>query len=145
MNIGRRAGAQLKKAVVLVVGVAVVLVGVALLALPGPGMITIIVGLLILSTEFDWAKRWLDYAVEKTAGATTSIQGTKSGRIMLGLSGVGLIVIGIVICVFFSRWILGGISTIFAGIIGLATLHPKVGEWVEERALYGIDGKDDYG
>ena len=29
---------------------------------PGPGWITVFIGLGILSKEYDWAKRWLDYA-----------------------------------------------------------------------------------
>ncbi len=124
------------------VGVVVVLAGVALLALPGPGMLVIIAGLLILSTEFDWAKRWLDIAVEKAAGATASVSGSKSGRILLALSGLGMIAIGIAICVWFTQWIVAGISIALAGVIGLATLHPKVSAWVEEKALTGIDGVD---
>lgn len=132
-----------RKVVVLIVGVAVVLAGVALLALPGPGMIVIIVGLLILATEFDWAQRWLDYAVEKVAGATTKAQGSTSGRIMLGLSGLTLIAAGVVIAVFFSNWIVAGISLIFAGVIGLCTLLPQVQDWIAEKALTGLDDTDD--
>ena len=142
MSVGRRAGAQIKKAAVLLVGVVVVLAGIALLALPGPGMIVIIVGLLILSTEFDWAQKWLDIAVEKAAGATTSIQGSKSGRILLAVSGLGMIAIGIGICVFFTQFWVAGVSIALAGVIGLATLHPRVAAWVEEKALTGIDDED---
>ena len=49
----------LKKTAVLVVGVTVVIIGVALLVLPGPGLLTIALGLLILSSEFTWAERHL--------------------------------------------------------------------------------------
>ncbi len=138
-SIGRSA----RKVVVLIVGVAVVLAGFALLALPGPGMIVIIVGLVILATEFSWAERWLDYAVEKTAGATTKLQGSKSGRIMLALSGLTLITVGVVVIVFFPEWLVAGISLIFAGVIGLCTLIPKVQDWIAEKALTGIDDTDD--
>lgn len=142
MSVSRRAGAQVKKAAILVVGVVVVLAGVALLALPGPGVIVIIVGLLILSTEFEWAQRLLDIVVEKAAGAATSLQGSKSGRIMLAVSGVALIGIGIAICVFFGQYWIAGVSIGLAGVIGLATLHPRVADWVEEKALTGIDDED---
>ena len=143
MSVSRRAGAQVKKVVILLVGVTVVLAGVALLALPGPGVLVIIVGLLILSTEFEWAQRPLDIAVERAASATTSVQGSKSGRILLAISGIGMIAIGIGIGVFFTRFWIAGVSIAFAGVIGLATLHPRVAAWVEERALTGIDGVDD--
>lgn len=35
------------------------LIGIILLAIPGPGLVTIALGLVILSTEFDWAERHL--------------------------------------------------------------------------------------
>ncbi|HSK26678.1 MAG TPA: TIGR02611 family protein [Jiangellales bacterium] len=44
---------------VLVVGSAVVLAGLAMLVLPGPGWAAIFVGLAILGTEFHWARRLL--------------------------------------------------------------------------------------
>jgi uncharacterized protein (TIGR02611 family) len=143
MNVRTRVGAFVKKAVIFVVGVAVILAGIAMLVLPGPGILVIIVGLLILSTEFDWAQHWLDIAVEKSAGTLTKVSGSKSGRAALGLSGITMIVIGIVIIVFFTQFAIAGVSTILAGIIGLCTLHPRVDAWVQEKALYGIDGVDD--
>ncbi len=139
----RAAGRHARKVVVLIVGVTVLLAGVALLALPGPGMIVIIVGLLILSTEFAWAERWLDFAVEKAAGATSKAQESKSGRIMLALSGLALITVGVLVVLFFSNWIVAGISLIFAGVIGLCTLLPKVQDWIAEKAITGIDDTDD--
>lgn len=46
--------------VIAIVGVLVVLLGVAMLVLPGPGLLTIIGGLAILALEFPFAQRWLD-------------------------------------------------------------------------------------
>ncbi len=53
---------SLRKLVVAVVGGSVVLVGVALLVLPGPAFLVIPLGLAILATEFLWARRWLKRA-----------------------------------------------------------------------------------
>jgi uncharacterized protein (TIGR02611 family) len=39
------------------VGIAVVATGLALLALPGPGLLVLFVGLAILASEFHWARR----------------------------------------------------------------------------------------
>ena len=50
---------QARRLVILVTGVTVVLVGVALLFLPGPAIIVIPAGLAILSIEFAWARRFL--------------------------------------------------------------------------------------
>jgi tellurite resistance protein TerC len=49
-----------KTIVTTVVGFTVIAVGTALLVLPGPGLVVIALGLLILSAEFVWAKRLLD-------------------------------------------------------------------------------------
>ena len=48
-----------KRVIVSVVGAAVLLIGVALLVLPGPAFIVIPIGLAILATEYAWARRWL--------------------------------------------------------------------------------------
>lgn len=48
-----------KKVVVAVIGGTVVLLGIALLVLPGPAFIVIPLGLAILATQFVWARRWL--------------------------------------------------------------------------------------
>lgn len=47
-----------RKVVVLVLGVTIVLIGIALLVLPGPGWLIIFGGLGLLATEFAWA-RWI--------------------------------------------------------------------------------------
>ena len=51
-----------RKLVVAILGGSVVLVGIAMLVLPGPAILVIPLGLAILATEFLWAKRWLKRA-----------------------------------------------------------------------------------
>jgi uncharacterized protein (TIGR02611 family) len=48
-----------RRVIVSVVGATVLLIGVALLILPGPAFIVIPVGLAILASEYAWARRWL--------------------------------------------------------------------------------------
>ena len=50
----------LKKLGVSILGPAVILVGVALLVLPGPGLLVIAAGVAILATEYTWARRLLE-------------------------------------------------------------------------------------
>jgi tellurite resistance protein TerC len=50
---------QAKRIVVIVVGFTVLLIGVIMIALPGPAIIVIPLGLAILATEFIWARRLL--------------------------------------------------------------------------------------
>ncbi len=66
MAVGYRAG---RKIVVGVVGATVLLVGVALLVLPGPAIVVIPVGLGILALEFAWARRWLKRLREQSRRA----------------------------------------------------------------------------
>ena len=48
-----------RRVIVSVIGATVVLIGIALLVLPGPAFVVIAVGLAILATEYAWARRWL--------------------------------------------------------------------------------------
>lgn len=50
------------KVVVTMVGVLVMLAGLIMMVTPGPGIVGLLVGLAILSTEWRWADRWLDSA-----------------------------------------------------------------------------------
>jgi tellurite resistance protein TerC len=45
-----------------VIGGTVLLIGIALVVLPGPALLVIPMGLAILATEFVWARRWLQKA-----------------------------------------------------------------------------------
>jgi tellurite resistance protein TerC len=49
-----------RKLVIGVVGLAVLVVGIAMLVLPGPAVVVIPLGLGILAAEFAWARRWLE-------------------------------------------------------------------------------------
>jgi tellurite resistance protein TerC len=49
--------AKVKKIVIGIVGGTVLLIGIALIVLPGPAVIVIPMGLAILATEFEWGHR----------------------------------------------------------------------------------------
>lgn len=48
-----------KRFFVLIIGITIVIFGLLLLVLPGPGTLVIIIGLALLATEFVWAERIL--------------------------------------------------------------------------------------
>ncbi len=50
---------QARRAIILILGSSVLLLGVAFIVLPGPAVVVIPVGLSILAVEFAWARRWL--------------------------------------------------------------------------------------
>ncbi len=51
---------QAKRFLTILFGFTLLVLGVAMLALPGPGMLTILLGLGILAAEYVWARRLLD-------------------------------------------------------------------------------------
>jgi hypothetical protein len=71
--VGRFIGRNGKRVGVTIAGFVVVLAGVAMLVLPGPGIIVIIAGLAILATEYVWAQRLLRMAKEKANHAKDAI------------------------------------------------------------------------
>jgi tellurite resistance protein TerC len=54
--------ASLRKLIVAIIGSTVLLIGVALIVLPGPAFIVIPIGLAILATEFAWARSAINRA-----------------------------------------------------------------------------------
>lgn len=60
---------SLWRVTVFTVGTAVLLSGVAMLVLPGPGWAAIFIGLAILATEFTWARVALVWAKDKATRA----------------------------------------------------------------------------
>lgn len=66
--------ANAKRIAVFVIGSVVLLAGVAMIVLPGPGLLVIIAGLAILGTEFAWAERALDRAKARAAQAGSMVK-----------------------------------------------------------------------
>jgi hypothetical protein len=66
------AGKQVKRATLVVIGGVVLLIGVALLVLPGPGVLLVLAGLWLLASEFPALERYVnpvrDWAMKGRAG-----------------------------------------------------------------------------
>jgi len=56
---------SLKRIIVSVIGFTILIIGILMLALPGPAFIVIPLGLAILATEFIWARKILDKVKQK--------------------------------------------------------------------------------
>lgn len=61
--------ALVKRSIITVVGLLIVLGGIALMVLPGPGILLVVVGLAVLATEYAWARNLLGTAKEKAVKA----------------------------------------------------------------------------
>jgi uncharacterized protein (TIGR02611 family) len=73
-------GRNAKRVAVTVVGLVVVLAGVLMLVLPGPGILTIIAGLAILASEYVWAERLLKTAKARATQAKDAAIDRVRGR-----------------------------------------------------------------
>lgn len=65
---------EVKRVIVMVVGMTMLTIGVILLVLPGPGLLIIALGLTILAVEFVWARHWLARVREMTAKASLQVK-----------------------------------------------------------------------
>jgi uncharacterized protein (TIGR02611 family) len=91
--------AVLRKAAVTVLGWLLLIVGLAALALPGPGLLLLLSGLVVLSGEYAWAERHTERVRRKATEAAQAGVATYP-RIVLSLgSAVLVIAAGVVWCI----------------------------------------------
>ena len=50
---------RIRRVIVAVIGGTILLLGIAMIVLPGPAIVVIPLGLAVLGTEFIWARHWL--------------------------------------------------------------------------------------
>lgn len=119
-----------------VAGWLLVLIGIAALVLPGPGLLALFAGMALLATQYAWAERRL--APVRNAALRTAADSVASGpRIVLSiLSVAGLIAVGVVWGLRPAApgwwpladrwWLLGGWGTgatlIFSGVVAGAMI-----------------------
>lgn len=72
-----------------VLGLAIIVLGVVLLPLPGPGWLIIFLGLGLWGTEFEWAKRLLGFARRQVGAWTDWVQRQPRWiQALVGLAGL---------------------------------------------------------
>jgi hypothetical protein len=87
---------KVKKTLTFVAGWILVLAGLAALVLPGPGLLLLLCGIVVLATEYTWAQKWID-PLERRA-VRLAHKNVQTGRsIVLSALGAGaLLAAGIV-------------------------------------------------
>jgi hypothetical protein len=121
------AGKQVKRATVAVLGAIVLLIGVALLVLPGPGLLLVLAGLVILASEFPALERHVDPVRDRAMKAAEDSVASPLRIAGSVVAGLGLIAAGIIwgLRVFpwlpFPGWSTGS-SLILSGIVLFALL-----------------------
>ncbi|HWM03855.1 MAG TPA: PGPGW domain-containing protein [Actinophytocola sp.] len=116
---------HVKRVTLAVVGGIVVLVGVALLVLPGPGLLLVLAGLLILASEFPALERYVDPVRDRAMKAAEDSVSSPLRIAGSVLAGLGLLAAGVVWGLMpdlpFGGWSAGS-SLILSGIILFALL-----------------------
>jgi hypothetical protein len=69
-----------RRVVVGIAGATVLLIGVAMIVLPGPAIVVIPLGLGILGLEFAWARHWLHAVRERSRAAYDTLAGGLGSR-----------------------------------------------------------------
>ncbi|MBM9468702.1 PGPGW domain-containing protein [Nakamurella leprariae] len=85
----------MKTAVLACLGGLLLLGGIALLVLPGPGFVLVAAGLAILATQFDWAKRPLEYAKVKAEQGVHEVARSWWRAAFAVACAVALLVVGV--------------------------------------------------
>ena len=91
---------RIVRVVVALFGFLVVLAGLAMLVLPGPGLLVIAIGLGILALEFVWAERLLERTVDKMDEAADAVKRSSRKQRALGvllgvLAALGLVAVAV--------------------------------------------------
>ncbi len=90
----------MRKVAIGVAGVSVVLVGIALLVLPGPGVLTILVGLGILSMEFAFAYQVIAWVKARATAAADQAEVPQRWRRIIPWAALAFSVLALVVPLF---------------------------------------------
>ncbi len=114
-----------KRVAALVGGGAVLLVGIALLVLPGPGLLLVLGGLIILANEFPAVEKYVDPVQDRAMKAAEDSVSSPLRITGSVLAGLALLAAGVVWGLFptlpLGGWATGS-SLILSGIVLLALL-----------------------
>ena len=115
---------HLRRGAVTLVGVTVLVIGVALIVLPGPGLLVIAAGFAVLATEYEWARGALDKTRDRALQAAEQATQRWWSSALTIATGVGMLALGVALIVVdrlpLSGWVTG-ISIIVGACALLAT------------------------
>ncbi|WP_020117507.1 TIGR02611 family protein [Streptomyces canus] len=89
---------------VFVIGLAVVVAGIIMLPLPGPGWVVIFGGMAIWATEFVWAQLVLRWTKRKVTEAAHRALDPRVRRRNIILTSIGLVIIGAILGVYLWKF-----------------------------------------
>jgi hypothetical protein len=127
---------MLKRFAVTLVGVALLLLGAAMMVLPGPGILVIVAGLAVLATEYVWARKMLKTARAKAEEVQEAAVASPVRTAATLVFGVGLLAVGLAM-VFLRDVDLPFWSPVTGGIIAVTAVILLVTTWLTLRAAKG--------
>lgn len=127
----RRIATSAKRLVVICVGFALCGGGLVMLVLPGPGILVVFLGLLVLSTEYSWAERALERSRHRAVDATSRLHTSRAARVGAAMSAAALITGGAAVAVVLDTYRYFGLGALVAGLGTLAILLPATRRLVD--------------
>jgi uncharacterized protein (TIGR02611 family) len=115
----------IRRIAITVVGLVVTMIGVVLLIAPGPGFLVIALGLLILSVEYEWARRQLETVKARARTVADQAAANRLSTSVSILFALGIIGLGGVLALdetLPGSGLATGVSLAFGGVVALATI-----------------------
>ncbi|MEJ7630015.1 MAG: PGPGW domain-containing protein [Nocardioidaceae bacterium] len=88
-----------RKTGVTILGWILVLLGLLALVLPGPGLLLLLLGLVVLSQEYDWAERRVDPVKDKAFEVARQGVSSYPRIVMSALGACAVIAVGVIWCI----------------------------------------------
>ena len=128
----------LKRSAVTLLGGALLVLGLAMMVLPGPGILVIVAGLAVLATEYVWARRLLVRAKKE---ATKAQEAAVSSPSRLGATiAFGVVLLGLGVAMLLKRHLdLPFWSPVTGGILAVTALILLTTTYLSYRAARGED------
>ena len=121
----------LRRIAITVVGIVILAVGVVLLVAPGPGLLVILLAMIVLAVEYEWARRHLAAVRARARSAADKAAASRVATASAILFGIGAIGLGGVL-IFTDVLPLSGVGTgasvALGGLTVLATTAYSVRE-----------------
>jgi uncharacterized protein (TIGR02611 family) len=92
------------RVMVFALGVTLVVAGVIMFVIPGPGWATVILGLVVLASEFSWANRALTPVKDAAKRASDAALDPRKRRRNLTLAAIAGVLVGIVLVWYLTRY-----------------------------------------
>jgi uncharacterized protein (TIGR02611 family) len=128
----------LKRFAVTILGAGLLVLGAAMMVLPGPGILVVVAGLAVLATEYVWAQRLLKRArsqAEKVQEAAVASPARTGATVLFGL-----VLLGLGLAMVFLRDVdLPFWSPVTGGILAVTALILLTTTYLTFRAARGED------